>query len=52
MADTPMSEDPVLAALEFLVQVKDHKDKFGKDEWYKTNQPIAWECARRAISGA
>lgn len=36
-------------ALEFLIEVKEHKDKYGKDEWYNDAQPMAWEQARTAL---
>jgi len=36
-------------ALYFLVEVKDHKDAHGKDEWYNDAQPMAWEQARVAL---
>lgn len=36
-------------ALHFLVEVKEHKDKYGKDEWYNDAQPMAWEQARKAL---
>jgi len=36
-------------ALLFLIEVKDHKDANGKDDWYKDAQPMAWEQARKAL---
>jgi hypothetical protein len=36
-------------ALEFLIEVKEHKDEHGKDQWYQDAQPIAWERARKAL---
>lgn len=38
-----------LRALDFLLEVQDHKDEYGKDEWYKYAQPIAWRRARNAL---
>jgi hypothetical protein len=38
------------SALEELIQVKDYKDKHGKDEQYKSAQPIAWKNAREALN--
>jgi len=32
-----------------LVELKDHKDKFGKTEYYKTMQPKAWKLARAIL---
>ena len=37
-------------ALRFLVEVKDHKDANGKDDWYEDAQPMAWEQARTALN--
>lgn len=42
-------EDNVREALENLVQLKDWKDKHGKDEQYEKHQPAAWEAARKAL---
>ena len=39
-------------ALNELLQVKEWKDKNGKDEHYSNAQPIAWENARKAINKA
>lgn len=36
-------------ALEFLIEVKNHKDEHSKDEWYKDAQPMAWEQAKAAL---
>jgi len=36
--------------LSILVELKDHKDKFGKDEYYLENQPIAWANARNLLN--
>ena len=36
-------------ALYFLVEVKDHKDAHGKDEWYEDAQPMAWKQAKEAL---
>ena len=37
-------------ALKQLVQLKDWKDKNGKDEHYVRLQPVAWEDARKALA--
>ena len=37
------------SVLSDLVQLKDWKDKYGKDEHYLNAQPGAWESARKAI---
>lgn len=37
-------------ALENLIQLKDWKDKYGKDEHYTKHQPAAWEAARAALN--
>lgn len=42
----------LLEALQNLVQLREWKDKHGKDEHYKKARPIAWEAARAAISKA
>jgi len=39
-------------ALEELIQVKDWKDKNGKDEHYLKAQPVVWENARKALAKA
>jgi len=36
-------------ALHFLIEVKDHKDANGKDDWYEDAQPLAWSLAREAL---
>jgi len=36
-------------ALHFLVEVKEHKDANGKDDWYEDAQPMAWKQAREAL---
>ena len=33
-----------------LVDLKDYKDKHGKDELYKKEQPYLWDLARRALN--
>jgi len=35
-------------ALKFLISVKLHKEKHGKDEWYAEAMPKAWRQARDA----
>jgi len=42
----------LLEALNELIQLKDWKDKHGKDMHYVTSQPKAWENARNAIKEA
>ncbi|MCK5128149.1 MAG: hypothetical protein KAR42_17975 [candidate division Zixibacteria bacterium] len=37
-------------AAKFLMEVKDHKDANGKDDWYEDVQPIAWQQLRKALS--
>lgn len=39
-------------ALKELIQVKEWKDKNGKDEHYLKAQPIAWDNARKALEKA
>ena len=39
-------------ALEELIQLKDWKDKNGKDEHYTKEQSIAWDNARKSIEKA
>ena len=36
-------------ALQELVKIKDYKDAHGKDDWYRAEQPRAWEEARKAL---
>jgi hypothetical protein len=36
--------------LENLIQLKDWKDKYGKDEHYTKHQPAAWDAARAALN--
>jgi hypothetical protein len=35
--------------LRLLVNLKDYKDEHGKDEYYRENQPKAWDLARRTL---
>jgi len=42
----------LLKALQELVEVKDWKDKNGKDEHYEKSQPVAWKNAKAAIAKA
>lgn len=44
------SNKELVEVLEALVQVKDWKDKNGKDEHYVKSQPVAWENARKALA--
>ncbi|MEW8253727.1 MAG: hypothetical protein AB2747_05195 [Candidatus Thiodiazotropha taylori] len=49
----PMTVEQILSALRalaFLAEIKAHKDKYGKDEWYSDAQPIAWDQAKEALS--
>jgi len=39
-----------LNALAFLIEVKNHKDKHGKDDWYKAMQPLAWSKAKKYLN--
>ena len=41
--------DELLLALYNLVNLKEHKDKHGKDEFYEKNQPKAWEFAKQVL---
>lgn len=47
--DLLTAQNKAREALEYLLQVKAHKDTVGKDDWYKLNQPLAWEEAERAV---
>ena len=48
--DKLLDDNAILyACLDCLVDLKDHKDKHGKDEYYLTNQPKAWEYARQVL---
>lgn len=38
-----------LKALDFLLEVKEHKDLHGPDDWYTDAKEIAWEQAKDAI---
>ena len=42
----------LLEALQELLQVKEWKDKNGKDEHYLKAQPVAWQNAKAAINKA
>lgn len=42
----------LLEALQELLQVKEWKDKYGKDAQYLKAQPIAWKNAENAIKKA
>lgn len=42
----------LLKALQELIEVKDWKDKNGKDEHYEKSQPVAWKNAKAAIKKA
>lgn len=42
----------LLEALEELIQVKEWKDKYGKDAQYLKAQPIAWENAKKVLEKA
>lgn len=47
-----MKKQILIDALEFLLEVKSHKDIAGKDAWYNANQPRAWEQATEALAAA
>jgi hypothetical protein len=38
-----------LKALDFLLEVKAHKEANGEDEWYADAKEIAWEQAKEAM---
>lgn len=38
-----------VALIEALIDLKDYKDKNGKDEYYQTEQPKLWEKAKQLI---
>ena len=40
----------LLFALSQLVEIKKYKDKYGKDEWYESNQPEAWRFAFKLVN--
>ncbi len=40
----------LMEALDSLVQLKDWKDRHGKDEHYEKHQPAAWDNARIVLS--
>lgn len=44
--------DNLVKALEELVQLKEWKDKHGKDEHYLNAQPTAWNNAKEALKNA
>ena len=39
----------LLQALQELLQVKEWKDKYGKDEQYLKAQPVAWSNAQKVL---
>jgi len=41
--------DMLFEALSTLVQVKENKENFGKDQWYQINQPKAWDLAYETL---
>jgi len=41
--------DKAIEALRLLVEVKDHKDKIGKDLYYTLAKDIAWRKAREVL---
>ncbi|MDQ7981922.1 hypothetical protein QYH69_32380 [Paraburkholderia sp. SARCC-3016] len=43
-------ETAALSLLRTLVELKNRKNRLGKDEFYETNQPLAWERARALLS--
>lgn len=42
--------EKAIDTLKRLVELKDYKDKYGKDEHYKREQPHLWSVARTVIS--
>ena len=42
-------DSQIYQALEQLVLLKKHKDKFGKDAFYLEKQPLIWENALKII---
>lgn len=49
IADRDKKCEPIKLALIRLVELKKYKDIHGKDEYYKTNQPLAWAEAIKAL---
>lgn len=45
-------EQQLIKVLKALVQLKDHKDKYGKDEMYINEQPKIWELAKKTLKQA
>lgn len=43
--------DNVYIALFNLVNLKSHKDMFGKTDFYNKEQPLCWKAAREALTG-
>lgn len=37
------------ALLQELVDLKDHKDQYGKTDYYRQHQPDAWRRARKEL---
>jgi len=35
--------------LQGLIDLKNYKDQYGKDDYYNENQPLAWKRARKAL---
>jgi len=46
---TALRFQPVVEALERLIELKKMKDQNGKDAYYKKYQPIAWQEAEAAL---
>ena len=42
-------EEQLIEILTRLVDLKDYKDKYGKDEHYLREQPVLWEKARTLL---
>jgi len=47
--DLKEQNEQLKSALTRLVDLKDYKDEFGKDDIYTTHQPEAWDFARQTL---
>jgi len=47
--DLKEQNEQLKSALIRLVDMKDYKDKFGKDDFYLENQPETWEFAKTTL---
>lgn len=43
--------DIIYVALFNLVNLKSHKDTFGKTDFYQKQQPVCWQAAKDALTG-